>query len=50
MAFHPDESDEDLKYVGPKKKGNKKAKNNITMPLDMEFDRGTSKKQAHLKK
>jgi len=34
MAFHADESsDDDVKYVGPKKK-NKKQMNNITIPLD----------------
>jgi hypothetical protein len=33
MAFHADDSDEDMKYVGPKKK-NKKQRNNVAIPLD----------------
>lgn len=36
MAFNADESDEDLKYLGPKKKNKKK--NNITVPIEPEID------------
>lgn len=42
MAFHADESDEDLKYLGPKKKNNKK--NNIVIPIEPELDSHANRK------
>lgn len=49
MAFHADESDEDLKYIGPKKKKNKQKHNEI-VTLDPEFTMNLGKKHQPYKK
>lgn len=48
MAFHADESDDDFKYQGPKKKNKKK--NNAAIQLDPEFDASAGRKNEKLQK
>ncbi len=48
MTFKADSFDEDLKYVGPKKKNKKK--NYDILPIGPEFDTNLSNKTQRLKK
>ncbi len=48
MAFHADDSDDDVKYLGQKKKNKKK--NNVVVPLEPEFDANKNRKARRLEK